>query len=406
MSEKIEKTESEKTELDKKAIAADDKIKTNLEDTEGAVLDDGKSKVPVKQDPFAARKAIFGKSKDVRATRIAQDVAQHADVQNITEALDKEMGEGTGNELDRGDHFDTNRTRVEVRQQPEQRVNDADADKTGTVAELPERVKVKVLGQEFEVPREDVEEAGGLKAYQLERAASIRLQNAAREEARLKAERDQFERDKRASAGASPAPAAGSTPAAAPTSQGGAGESADVAARAEAIVSDLYSGDPKRAKAAVQQVLAASQSPQIDPKELARQAAELLQQREPAPAPAATQPVAAQPIDPEVAELNEYMSSQFEDVLQDDTMRAKALSEFNRLKALPENRQRRLIDLGREAGREARKSGPHPRQDVVERKQKLPPSVAGTQTHAPAEQQPMSRSEHIAVMRKARGLPT
>lgn len=44
--------------------------------------------------------------------------------------------------------------------------------------EAPKMVKVKVDGEEFEAPEADVEAAGGIKIYQLEKAAEKRLKNA------------------------------------------------------------------------------------------------------------------------------------------------------------------------------------------------------------------------------------
>jgi len=46
------------------------------------------------------------------------------------------------------------------------------------VAEAPKVVKVKVDGEEFDVPQEEIDEAGGIKAYQKERAAQNRLEKA------------------------------------------------------------------------------------------------------------------------------------------------------------------------------------------------------------------------------------
>jgi len=44
--------------------------------------------------------------------------------------------------------------------------------------EQPETVTVKVDGQEFQVPKEEVDAAGGIRAYQMEKAAAKRLQEA------------------------------------------------------------------------------------------------------------------------------------------------------------------------------------------------------------------------------------
>jgi len=391
--------ENEKT--DKTLIAEDNKSKVDLTETGEAVLDDGKSPAPIKNDPFAGRKLLFNKSKSVREDRIAKEKEQHPDVANITDALDHEMDQGSSkNELDRGDHFDTNRERIERREpvQREASLNESERVNAEGVADLPERVKVKVLGLEFEVPRDDVDEAGGLVAYQKLRAADERLRIAAATEASNRADRAKLDADRlaleqqRASAGTASTAAPASIP------RDDAGNEAD----ADAIVADLYSGDPKRAREAIAKLQARPQPNKVDPEEVARRAAELIQS---SAAPAPAQPVDAKPIDPRIDELNAYMAENFGDILADSALRTKTLDEFNRLKALPENQHRRLTDIGRQAARSVKDETPHPRQEVVDRKRQLPPAISGTVSHAPVVEAPKSKSGFVEQMRRARGLP-
>lgn len=404
-------------QTDTQLVKEDTKSKVDLNDTGDAVLDDGKGAAPVKNDPFDARKAIFKKHREVREVGVAADVEAHADIDEQTRAMNEAMDKGTSaNELLRESHQDTERDErsteadrraaLNKRREDEARLN---AQATDPYADLPERVNVTVNGQSFEVPKEDVVEAGGIKAYQLERAASMRMQDAAKREAELAAERAALEAERkawleqRASAGASPAPAPGVAPGAAPTPTGGAGTSDDVKAKAEKLAKDLYSGDPKLAAAAIEQIVSASQVKVTDPQELARQAAELLKQQETAAPAPAKQPEAKQPVDPELRELNDYMVEKFKDVLDDPEQKRIALQKFEELKADPANKYRRLIDLGRVAGRYAQEHR-HPRQDVVERKQSLPPATAATAVSAaPAEPERPTGSSIVARMRKARG---
>lgn len=394
------------SKLDKAVVAEDNKSKTDLNDTGDAVVDDGKGTVPIKQDPFQSRKAIFKKATGMREQLVQADADAHVDIANVREAIDNEMDKGSSrNELDRGDHFDTNRTQVERRAPAATAAEEVVNDGGEHVDTGNGRVKVKVLGQEFEVPQGDVDAAGGITAYQKDRAASIRLQAAAQREADLKAEREKLEAERRdweqqrASAGAP------STVAPASTHSGDAGKGADVAKKATEIVDAIYSGDRKATEVAIQEILARNiQQPALSAEELARQAAELLKKQGSAPAPA--KPVDAK-VSVEVQELNAYMADNYSDLMANDEQRNAAVAEFNRLKALPENYQRRWVDLGREAAESVLKPKQHARQDVLDKKRSLPPVAAGTHVHSPAASPAStSPSSAVAMMRKARGLPS
>lgn len=397
---------------DKAAIDTDNAAKADLAQGTDTQVDDGKSSAPpAKVDPFDSRKALFKKSRDLRGDRIKADAEANPDVGAAIDAMADEAGQGSSrNELDRGNHMDTNRPERST----EPNLNKEVTPPAKGVADLPERVTVKVLGQQLEVPREDVIEAGGVDAYQKDRAASMRLQEAAAREAELKAQREKLEADqaefnkqRESASSKTTAKAPGSTAGAAPTREDGAGTGADVEAQAQAIAADLYSGDPKRAKAAIAQVLRANQAPAhtLDPAEVARQAAELLQKQDKAPAPA-QQPVDAK-LSVEIDELNAMMAEKFPELLADKAKRDQALSKFNELKADPANRYRRLVDIGREAARSVESQKAHPRQDVVDRKRDLPPTTTGSKAHQPAPAAtPLTASGHIAAMRKARGLPS
>ncbi len=407
---------------DKQIADAAAKEKADLNAGADTPVGDGTETTPTEGNPLDKRKALFAKSKNLREQRNAAEAAAHPDAAQLRDALAAEAGQGSSrNELDRGNHFDTNapssRERLEAEARGEQ-APPAEPNPPADSGQGDERVKVKVLGQEFEVPRQDVEDAGGLVAYQKSRAASIRLQQAAKREAELKAERERLEEERRqfeqqrGSAGrnapASKAP--GGTPGAAPTQQGGVGDGADVEEQAQAIAADLYSGDPKRARAAIAKVLQASRAPThtLDPEAVARQAAELLKAQDDAAAKP-TPPTNKTPTDPalqvEIDELNAYMAERFAHLLSDPTLKQQAMEEFQRLRSLPENRHRRLVDLGREAGNKVAGQAPNPRAEVAARKRTLPPALTGTQAHRPVEAAPLDNSSWIERMRKARGLP-
>lgn len=398
---------------DKRAREEDTQSKINMQDTGDAVLDDGHSTIPIKQDPFNARKLIYKKVSENRETTINKEAEAEPDVQRVREAV--AAASETNEEVElkkRTSDFDTNSTRG---QREEARVNareqaeaQATADTQG-VDDGDKLVTVTVLGNTFEVPKRDVDAEGGLVAYQKQRAADEQLRLAAKQREenaaqakRLEEERLKLEEQRRKSA------ESGSTTGSTSTQPGDAGKG-DVAVKAQQIVDALYSGDRAATREAIKEILTRPGSEKIDAAEIARQAAELAKAelREASAAPAATQPAEAKPVDPETAELNAYMAEKYGDILSDDTLRAKALAKFNELRADPANKHRRLKDLGRDAGDFAKKAKPHPRQEVVERKQTLPPVATGTQAHTPpAAPSAPSNSSHVERMRKARGLPT
>ena len=60
----------------------------------------------------------------------------------------------------------------------------------------PDMVTVKIYGEERQVPREDVEEAGGKDLYQIQKAREERLQEVNEERRRLKEERAKFDEER------------------------------------------------------------------------------------------------------------------------------------------------------------------------------------------------------------------
>jgi len=75
---------------------------------------------------------------------------------------------------------------VEAKVEPEAKVDAEPKVEAEAAVEAPKTVRVKVDGEEFDAPAADVEEAGGVKSYQIQRASENRLAkaNAALEESR------------------------------------------------------------------------------------------------------------------------------------------------------------------------------------------------------------------------------
>lgn len=101
------------------------------------------------------------------------------------------------------------------------------------------------------------------------------------------------------------------------------------------------------------------------------------------------------------------MVHEFSDLMADTKLRSATLAKFRELAALPENRDRTMADIGRDAGAFIRNTMEgHPRQDRVEGKRAMIPPPVGARTAPVApESQPKSPSSHIDRLRKAAGLP-
>jgi len=103
---------------------------------------------------------------------------------------------------------------------------------------------VKVDGETFHVSKKEVEEAGGISAYQKEKAASNRLREAAMAKQQLQQEREQFEREK--AAYQAPAPESENKP----SDDTDADED-----QAQILADKLYSGDEDQAREAIKTIL-------------------------------------------------------------------------------------------------------------------------------------------------------
>lgn len=353
-------------------------------------------------DQTEARKALFKRGRETRTAQVQADDAAHEDAAEMRAAMEAESRGEQAPEVA------NERGRYESR--PERKP----ASPTPSGEALPERVTVKVNGREFDVPRKDVEEAGGVEAYQKRRAAAIALNEASairrKAQAELEAaERTRREIEARAAQGA-PAtrepPPGGSQQPPATGAAGGTGVEAD----ANEIVKALYSGDPKRAAAAVTRVLTAAKSgPSLTPEQVAEQALALLKKQGAAVPGEERKPAPPAEFDEgERAAANAMMARDYADVMGDATARDAAYKRFMQLHSDPNNAGRTLIELSREAGEYARKTvKPNPRQATHERKRELPPQSAAAGKSPAAVDQPLlpRGSGYVQELRKRSGRP-
>ena len=379
------------------AAAAEDK--RNLAEGADVVVAKGDEKFPVpKVDPALARKAIFKNHRQHRADTIASDRETYPEMARLTETIEAESARtDRTSELDRGNHFDTETPR---------RPAAAPAQPTSKQPPLPgasERVTVQVNGKQFTVPKADVDAAGGIDAYQKQRAATMALSEAGELRRQAHAEREaalklKADLEARASAHATGAAPVGTPP------QGASGAAA-VQAQAEEMVSALFSGDRAKAAKAVADILSRSQNPgALDPSAVAAQVA--AQQRQPAQPPQRQR--SADEVQ-QINETNEMMRAEFADILADKELEALALGRFRKMLADPENHGRLMKDVAREAASGIRERYVNPRQRVVDiKRSQLPPQPSGS-GRAPAEVEapPMPRgSSYVeALNARRRGTP-
>lgn len=370
------------TEAENKAIHEQaDKSKANLNEGVSAHVP-GKEAVPpgTPRDPFGDRKALFAKH-DARQHTEAQNVQEaNPSVRERVEAMEAEARGGTP---------------------PAAAPAPAPAPASSGQNENP-YITITHNGRQLSVSRLDIEAAGGENGYlrQLElddMDARFAEQTAAMQRQReqleaeaadLKRRQEEFQRSQTVAREA-PATGDGGTP-----SQGrngpAAGADEQLEADANRIVEQLFNGDPAEAAKAVKQILAARQPSARVPtaEEVAELAAAKLRASQPEPKQPQTEARPTQPanVDPRWERtrqaINTMAEREFPDIAKDPTLSAKARVEITRLYQLPENKDRRAVDVAREACQLVKAE--LGRQQRIEVKQGLPsaPSAGGS---APAQ---------------------
>ena len=343
-------------------------------------------------------KHLFDKSRKNREELISRDEGEHPDAER-TRLMMEEASSGK-----RGDqqHLDTNREMdpdkepevpdafkhsEEVRRdreeaarqmkegQEEARRSKHEKEDVNSKADdaLPEPdpdaiVTVKILGQEYQVPQQDIDDAGGIELYQKSRAANLRLQRIATFEKALPAKRPQEEvREEQQDADPSP---------------DGLDE-ADITRLRNRVVDALVDGENIEA---VDKVLVEELSSRRKSK--------------PRPQTQSTKPESEPSVNPvireaqaeleaqqaeDMREANEMMRAEYQDILNDKDALSMARGRFHLLASNPANAGRTQKELSRESANWVRSFGkkfsqPRSERDEVEedrqqrivRKRKLP----------------------------------
>ncbi len=392
------------TQLDteSKALAtAADKAKADL--TQGAdthVPTGSESSPPPRVDPFDARKALFAKS---QARHDADSAVTRAENPGIEDLAARMEAESRGQEYVPGV------------------APAADAHPVAKPAES-EYVQVQYQGRTVQVARSDIQRAGSEDLYlrrreMADQAAALAVEAAEmnRRKAELDAEKQRLaelrEEQQRLTAAGQDGPATrpGYATGTADPATGPAGnQGADLSERAKQLAAMIYSGDPQDAEKAVLEILqSASRSGQsIDPEQVADLAVARLNAR-PQPGGTNGQTPPAPVVDPvwqrTVEEVNRVTAQHYADVVNDPIKVQEAFAELQRLSALPQNRDRLVVDIALDACEAIRNKTNPPRAAVVDAKRGLPPTPsAGGAAPAAAEASIPSDKEYVQLLAERR----
>ena len=424
------KTEQENAEIE------------TLETAEPALVPDPEVSVPTGDEPNPVSqpthsdglKTLFDKARKNREALISRD-GEDADVAMI-QALNAEAAggrvEGADIDTNQPDRFEQERAEElaaaeliadeagdgEEEEIPEvEIVNEVVEEEEVSLsdADLDARVSVKILGQFYDVPQQDVDDAGGIENYQKNRAATIRIQRAATLEQRaLQALED---------VKTQPPP---EQPVADPSTDGH-GE-ADIDSSYEELMDTVINGD----EAGIKKWLKGQREAHI------REPVETPTPEPETPSPA----VSSEPVVTETQQelqrqykedmeaTNTMMNEEYSDIMQGATAQATKLQrrrladaqdKFQSLVKDPHNEGRSQVDMAREAAHIARKivyaeedNSPVPpieleRRTRIEKKKRYPKTSRADRA-APAanrtqENKPPTRKEHMARLRRASGHP-
>lgn len=385
----------------------------NLDHDSSHVVPTGDEEMPVggAGDHKKSLKSIYNKSRTQREKVVTQEAEGNVDVAMVNAMVAEASGGDVPDEAE-PEGFDTNReTRPELRgedqgqppqvepdpQPPETTDPEPPASARDALPEYdPEdTVEVKVLGATYQVPRQDVDDAGGVAAYQKQRAANIRFQEAATLEKRARQQLEEQPVQQQADL---------------PTPDGETAD-ADREALREELLDTVANGSEEDIDSWIDKRIAARQQRQASPQPSTPPS-------EPPPTTEGEDSLERQWRE-EVAEANEMMNRDFPDIMGNVDLRVAATAEFNRIKTLPSSYGRTQSELAREAAGLVRKrqsaidrntAQPDPveaeRQTRIERKRAMPQTSRAAQVQAPnvtTERKVPSAKEHIARLRRKSG---
>lgn len=383
-------TDQENNAVHKEADAQ----KRDLNTAEGVQVATGDEQAPVRVDPFEARKALYLKSNAQHEAESAGSRAQNPTVDELTLAME---AEARGEPVGQHGHHAASTT-------PSQTVSGD--------------VSLQLNGRTITVARADVERAGGEKLYLRTRELESQQDDLARQafamnqqKEQLRIEHEQQERlrveDQQRQAAARDAPAT------VPNSTSGQdrndpGEGADLNTRAAELANQIYSGEVGDATRAIVSLLsdiqAAQRQGQLSAQKAEQLETELHQLRQPnAAQPSTQQQTVADPAYEMVRQqINKMGREEYPDLHGNPDAAHATQNEIIRLSNLPANRDRRAIDIAREAcDNMMAKFGPRARAQALKQGLPVTPSAGGTSA-APTEEEVPTGSAAVRMMQQRR----
>lgn len=362
----------QKAASDKAIHTTANKIKSDLNIGADVQVPKGDEPNPVlKPNPFDARKAMFAKANAI-ADAASQGFSEGDAAKPQTlpkpdapkpEDIEAAQREAAGN------------ARV------------GEADET-PVAKQNEYVTVQTPSGAINVLQADLDRAGGPEMYLAQRA--LDSSRAALELERSKFAQQQREWEQRQLLAAEHGVPANSSSGQDGGSRG-TGDGDEV--EAERLAAKIYSGDPDEAKEAIRALLGRIHSGSAEAVEKARLAAGQPAQPKPDPVMVAMNNA-----------INEMTARDYPDVCNDPVARAASYEKFKQLASDPLNKDRRALDIARDACEWGRNVFKNPRSQVVESKRGLPPVGSATSAASVTEtdEEPAKPAEVVAMMQDYR----
>jgi hypothetical protein len=367
---------------------------------------------PGSLDHADSMKALYEKRSRTRDTQTELDADQVPDVALIQEMV----SEASGGKSDGSELMDTSqgegralspmeRMAIEAAGgDPEQASRSAVA-APETVAlqenDEPRMVEVTVLGRQYEVSQQDIDDAGGIRAYQKDRAATIRLQRAATAESNAAALLAEAERKTTHE----------EQPHADPSTDGQS--SADIKDLREGLYDVVAEGSEEEINAWIENVRATPRQPEPATETVKEETQEL-----PRVKGEAEQDLERQ-LESDRIEANKMMHSEYGDIMRDPELLGLAQQRFKAIASHPSSEGRSQKAIAREAANHVRdilkrnapggREQPSPveqeRRARVTRKRALPqPSKADVPVSAnPSKRKITGNKEHLRRLQKASG---
>lgn len=367
---------------DREIHKAADADKSNLDIGVADAVARGDESTPVKVDPMAARKAMFRKADALREIEQANS-AGNADPDRIAALQAEARGE----------------TVVRPRDEPKK-------EEPVTGHSQNEYVTITTEGGAISVSKADIDREGSVDLYLRRRQMD---EAAAQDKVEIARLRHELEESTRLRGTQQAKPADQDDPANSPARTTGRSDSSgaseqELAELAGDLAQRIYSGDENDAKAAILQILQRSQGRSLSAEDIERQVRSAVDQV----SKATTTPTAPAPVNPRLeainAQINAMSLSEYPDVCSNDIARNATFAYFKELIAKPENKDRRAVDVARDACDWGRgKFIGDPRAKVLESKRGLPSSVTASGAQQPStEDEAMTPTQVVEMMRDHR----